>query len=557
MARYPGYRIEPAAAGIDPQQHKVVIVGAGPVGLAMAADLALRGVRSVLLDDSDAVSTGSRAICWSKRTLEIFGRLGIGRRMVERGVTWQHGRVFLGSRELYSFNLLPEGDHAYPAFINLAQCEVEQMLVDRVIDLGMTEIRWLNRVVAVERQASGALVTVEAQGTNYRIAADWLLAADGARSQVRRCLGLDFKGKVFEDRFLIADIRMPPAEGRADFPTERWFWFDPPFHPGQSALLHRQPDNVWRIDLQLGWDADPDLEKQPERVIPRLRAMLGPDRPFELDWVSVYTFQCRRLERFRHGPVIFIGDSAHQVSPFGARGGNGGIQDIDNLGWKLALVLCGKAPEALIDTYDDERGQGADENILNSTRSTEFLTPKGLASRAFRDAALSLSAKYPFARALVNSGRLSRPAVLTGSPLNTSDRDDFDSPLGPGAPAADAPVTLAGQACWLLDLLGDRFVALLAAPDGIPPALLRDLTALSRNGVRILVLAPEAPEADAIGDPHGVIAERYDIGAGGFILFRPDQHIAARFRVFDRREVEAALMRALGHTAPAFPETGA
>ena len=197
----------------------------------------------------------------------------------------------------------------------------------------------------------------------------------------------------------------------ATFPTERWFWFDPPFHSGGSALLHKQADDIWRIDLQLGWDCDPEEEKKPERVIPRIRAMLGPDRAFELEWVSVYTFQCARLERFVHDRVIFVGDAAHQVSPFGARGGNSGIQDADNLCWKLARVVRDESPASLLQTYNDERVEAADENILNSSRSTDFITPKSSASRTMRDAVLALSQQHPFARRLVNSGRLSTPTV--------------------------------------------------------------------------------------------------------------------------------------------------
>jgi 3-(3-hydroxy-phenyl)propionate hydroxylase len=209
-----------------------------------------------------------------------------------------------------------------------------------------------------------------------------VIACDGANSDTRRMVGAEFTGRFFQDRFLIADIVM-----KADFPTERWFWFDPPFHRNQSALLHKQADDVWRLDFQLGWDADPDAEKQPERILPRVRAMLGEGVAFELEWASVYQFACRRIGQFRHGRVIFAGDAAHQVSPFGARGANTGVQDIDNLSWKLALVMQGLAPEALIDSYHDERAFAADDNLLNSTRSTDFITPKSAASRRFRDAA--------------------------------------------------------------------------------------------------------------------------------------------------------------------------
>ena len=238
--------------------------------------------------------------------------------------------------------------------------------------------------------------------------ADWLIAADGARSPIRNMLGLECEGQVFHDRFLIADIAM-----RSGFPAERRFWFDPPFHRNQSALLHRQADDVWRVDFQLGWDADPEEEKKPERIVPRIRAMLGDDAQFEIEWASVYTFQCRRMRSFRHGRVLFAGDAAHLVSPFGARGANSGIQDADNLAWKLELVLAGQAPERLLDSYDAERAYAADENIRHSTRSTDFITPKSEVSRTFRDAVLGLAKRYPFARALVNSGRLSLPATLS------------------------------------------------------------------------------------------------------------------------------------------------
>ena len=263
---------------------------------------------------------------------------------------------------------------------------------------------------------------------------------------MRSALGLEFAGQLFEERFLIADVEL-----KADLPPERWFWFEPSFHAGQSALLHKQPDNIYRIDLQLGWDADPEIEKRPENVIPRIERVLGRS-DFEIDWVSVYAFQCRRLERFVHDRVIFVGDSAHVVSPFGARGGNGGIQDVDNLGWKLAAVLKGQAPPALLASYDDERIRGADENIANSARATNFMTPKSAMEKMLRDAVLDLAADMPFARRLVNSGRLSVPCSLAGLPLQTPSPD---APLRPGSPCKDAPLELNGRDTWLLNQLGD------------------------------------------------------------------------------------------------------
>lgn len=309
----------------------VVIVGAGPIGLAMAIDLALHGVASVVLDDNDVVSVGSRAICWAKRTLEIFDRLGIGERMLAKGETWKVGRLFHRDEEVYRFDLLPEEGHRFPAFLNLQQYHVEQYLIERAREFpDLIDLRFLNKVVGHAETGDGVRLRVETPEGAYALDARHLVACDGARSPTRTRMGLEFEGETFEEKFLIADIEMAQSPFGAG-PTERWFWFDPTFHPGKSALLHRQPDDIYRIDLQLDHDADPALEASEERVLPRIRAIVG-DKPFRLDWMSVYTFRCARLGRFVHGRTIFVGDSAHVVSPFGARGGNGGMHDVDNLG---------------------------------------------------------------------------------------------------------------------------------------------------------------------------------------------------------------------------------
>ncbi|WP_137180515.1 FAD-dependent oxidoreductase [Roseomonas sp. AR75] len=523
----------PAAPTPHGAEHRpVVIAGAGLVGLTLALDLARHGVAVTVLDEDDTVSFGSRAICFAKRTLEIFGRLGIGARFTEKGITWKTGRVFHGDREAYHFDLLPEQGHEYPAFVNLQQYYAEEWLVEACRAAGV-EIRWKHRISRVVPDESGAAVIVDTPDGGYALHADWLLACDGARSFIRDSMGLPFTGQVFRDRFLIADVVI---KGDMAFPTERWFWFDPPFHPGQSVLLHKQPDDVWRIDFQLGWDADPEAEKQPEKVIARVQAMLGPDVPFELEWVSVYTFRCRRIERFRHGRVLFAGDAAHQVSPFGARGGNAGVQDADNLAWKLAAVLAGRAPEALLDSYDAERVPANDENILNSTRSTDFITPKSEAARGYRDAVLELAARHAFARPLVNSGRLSRPATYAESPLNGP--AGWDGGAGPGAPAPDAPVLQAGRPEWLLRHLGDGFRLLVFGP---PDAAL--IAALPQGVAAIFVTAEETP--GALFDHAGLAAARFAAPRGGAVLLRPDQHVAARFAAPDPAAIRAALDRAL------------
>lgn len=512
-----------------PVRHKVVVVGAGPIGLGAAIDLAQQGVEVVVVDDNDKVSFGSRAICFAKRPLEILDRLGCGKPMVDKGVVWNLGKVFFDERQVYEFNLLPEDHHRNPAFINLQQYYFEEYMIHRVNALiaegAPIELRGGNKVTNVENNSDHALVSIDTQDGPYQIEADWLIACDGAGSPIRAMMGLDFVGRVFEDNFLIADVIMD-----ADFPTERWFWFDPPFNRGQSALLHKQPDDVWRIDFQLGWEINRDEELKPENIDKRLKAMLGEDVKYDLEWSSIYTFQCRRMEQFHKGRVIFAGDAAHQVSPFGARGANSGLQDTDNLVWKLKLIIDGIADETLLDTYDQERIHGADENIMNSSRSTDFITPKSDQSRIFRDAVLDLSERYDFARPLVNSGRLSVPCTYDGSTLNAGDALNGPARTRPGSPCPDAKLADG----FILDKLGDDFVVLAintTAPEGIEEAGIK---------MRTLNLTDE-------DDPNGALAKRY-LGEAktAVYLIRPDQHVASRREAYDETLLRADLRRAIG-----------
>lgn len=528
------------------ERHGVVIVGGGPVGLTCALELAACGVPSIVFEEGDTVSEGSRALCWAKRSLEILDRHGVAERMVAAGYTWNTGRVYHGARELYQFQLQPQGPQKFPAFTNLQQYLAEECLHEAVERQPLIELRWLSRVAAVAPADSLVRFQVETPQGTYEAEAAWMIAADGARSSVRRALGLDFTGRVFEDNFLIADVDVHAELPNAD----RRFWFRPSFGGGDTALCHRQGQGMWRVDFQLGWNIDREAEKRPERVLPRVKAMLG-DHPMEITWASIYTFQARRLARFRHGRVLFAGDAAHQVSPFGARGGNSGIQDAENLAWKLAYVVKGLAPDRLLDSYDAERGLAADENIRITSRTTDFLTPRTAASRILRDAVLHLAADAPFARTLVNSGRLSTPTIHAGSPLSTPDAEPWDGGTPTGAPCPN--FALSGRDGFLLDHLGGRFQILLFL--GESQAIGAELAALL---AQLADLGPAAPEPILVArqpfaspypmldDGTGAVHDGFAAMAGSGCLLRPDQHVAARWHGPAAPGISRALARALG-----------
>lgn len=532
----------------------VVIAGAGPIGLTLAIDLAQRGVPSIVLERGDRLSDGSRALCWSRRTLDIFNRIGIGDAVRAAGVQWQVGRVFHKQNEIYRQRLTPDAFPENPFFVNLQQPLCEWLLLERCKQYPDIDLRWGNALIDARRRdgdgdggdGDGVTVTVRCDNGDYRIAADYLIACDGAKSTVRERLGLRFEGAVFNDRFLIADIEMS-----GDFPAERRFWFEPPFHDGQSTLLHKQAQGVWRVDFQLNTadgmreasEAQCRADLDEDAVRRRIRAFLGPDGPdFDIVWRSVYLFTCRRLDRFRHGNILFAGDSAHVVSPFGARGGNGGIQDSDNLGWKLAEVIHGRAGDALLDSYNAERTAAGDADILNASRTTDFMTPKTAKSKRIRDTVLRLARAHDFARRLVNAGRMScafsyrQFAPFAGHPDGAR--------VQAGDAGVDLPLVNArtNAPSYLLRHIREYTVVACRRPRFAMPA----------NGGRCDVLHIGAGDGDDWRDPHDVMRAHY-FGAGdgdsdggdggGYVLFRPDQHILGVWRDDEPQAMLAALKR--------------
>jgi len=542
---YPRYDYRPLPHPDAQGRYSVVVVGAGMVGLTLAIDLARKGVRCVLIDDNDTVSAGSRSIAQARRTMEIWSRLGCAEPMQRKGISWSRGHTHHGNDTVLSFTVFPEGGSRFPSFTSLAQYYVEHFLVERTKELPGLDIRWLNRLTGLEMTADGVTLAIDTPDASYRIEADWVVAADGAKSTVRSALGLPFTGDRLQDKFVIADVRCD-----ADFPFERNYWFDPPFYDGNTVLRVPQSDSIWRIDWQIDPAADVERELAPDLVQKRVERILDGRTDFEVEWVSTYTSEHRLMDNFRHGRVFFAGDAAHQFSPFGGgRGGNSGIQDADNLAWKLAAVVEGRAVESLLDSYDHERRPIAERNLADSRKSTEFITPKSHHSQAFHDAVLSLAKVAPFAKAYINTGRFAVWPVLETSPLSVADVDDFPALARPGTPVLDCPLATAdGRPTWLTDQVGDDFVVVSYGlpADDVAGALQEISIPFPVRSVAIAA-AGQAMTGRVLSDVEGAFARQYDAGKGTTYLFRPDQHVLGRWRTFDPQTIARAVSQALGY----------
>ncbi len=520
------FKIPPEIAEGSQEIYPVVIVGAGPIGLSLAIDLAQRGVKSVLLDDNNIVSTGSRAICWAKRTLEIFDRLGVATKMMAKGITWETGRLFNGDEEVFSFNLLPDKGQKFPAFINLQQYYVEEYLIERCFELkDYIDLRFSSEVIDHEQNKETVNITVRCPKGDYGLKSRYMVACDGAESPTRKRMNLSFDGEVFDEHFLIVDIVMETQPFESDRP-ERWFWFAPTFHKGQSALLHKQAENIYRIDLQLEENIDKKKELDPERVRKRIKKVVKSDN-FEIDWMSIYKFKCASLDKMVFDRIIFVGDSAHVVSPFGARGGNGGMHDVDNLGWKLASILKGDSSCEILNSYNDERIEAAKENILNSSRATNFMTPKNKMAKVFRDQVLKIATSNKFTRNLINSGRLSVPFKINSFKLDNEYKND---PLL-GSIYIDFPILdRKGNRLFLTDLIANSYNLLLFSK----------IKMEFPNNLNIISVGKKTNQDVDFVDFEGKGLERYTLGLN--YLIRPDGYIVGIFKEVNIETLEKYML---------------
>ncbi len=548
--------------GREARRWPVLIAGGGPVGLAAALALARRGVACVVIEADRTVCVGSRAICLSRRTLEILDRLGVLQPFAEKGLPWTGGRSFYGSTEVLHFHMPHDADQRVAPMVNLQQYYIEQFLLDATRAYpDLIEIRWGTQVRDIVPGPDGVEVHLEGRDDQYSTYARYVVAADGARSRVRQALGLRLDGTAYEARYVIVDI-----ESDIDLPTERLAWFDPPSNPGRTMLMHRQPDNIWRLDYQLHPDENPDEMVRPEKVVPVVEAhlaMMGSDRPWRLVWASTYRAAAVSLDDYRSGRVLFAGDAAHLVPIFGVRGLNSGFDDAFNLGWKLSAVLVGDAPETLLDSYSLERRHAWNVNVSSAMKSTEFMAPPSRGYELMRDAVLSLARTNPALATLINP-RQSTAIAYDTSPLNTVTRDEasFRAGPAPGAPVVECPLVVAGRQRHLTELLGDDFTLVWSGAMPVPAEIISQTRAIVRSGFKLLVIRPDEPKHEPddvpVGDLHyepasdmaGRFRVLYDAEPSAAYLFRPDGYVCARWRAIAEGDLAAAIERALARTVP-------
>ena len=520
------------------KRHDVVIVGAGITGLTLACCLARLGIKAVLLDEDNTVGVkgaASRGICYTQKSLEIFERLGVYERIAAKGIQWSVGRTFAGQDEVYAFDLRQSSSYslsAQPPFINIQQFYIEGYLVERIHELGRTDLRWRSRVVGLRQQADHAELDVETPAGRYTLQARHVIDASGSHSPFHAWTGVSMQSKRGDDRWCIADVRF-----RTMPPKERHTWIEAPFNHNRAVWQHLMADGVWRIDYQMEPNADPEAVSREEVVRERLHGQFGPDVDCEIVWVGPYAYRSQCLDQLRVGRVYFMGDAAKIVSPFGARGGNTGVGDADNLAWKLAAVLRGLTPESLLDSYHEERHEAAAQNVQVTARTTRFLRPAEGMERTFRSAAISLARQYPFARALINTGRMAVANSYTQSGI--CERTGGLSAQNVAFRWADGSVGHVNDliawadGCLLVLVFGD--ISHAAAQR------LRHLgTAAPVRSVQ--VLGPQTPPQalEHVIDPVGHLQGACHVFGHAWALLRPDAYIAAT-----GESVDAALIQAI------------
>ena len=538
----------PTENGIQ-EKKKVVIVGAGPAGMVTALELARHGVASVVLASDLQFSQGSRAIVFTRRSMEILQQVGVAHRISENGLPWRCGNSIYRGQKVFRMETPLDPDDRFFPMINIQQQYLEEYLHDACAAHSLIEVRWGNKLVKAEQLAGNVTAHVDTSAGPYQLETEWLVAADGGRSEIRSAMNLKLEGASFESIFVIADIRID-----LPFPTERLAYFDPDWNRGNTILMHKEPHGIWRVDYQLPPGETPEDALRPESLQRRIDAqlkMIGFEgTPWEMDWSSVYSARTLTLPDYVHDRIVFTGDAAHLLPIFGVRGANTAFQDAQSLGWHLAYVLKGIAPEKLMANHSQERVGAAREIISEAGKSTRFMAPPSPGFRLLRDAVLSLSLTEEFVRPLYH-WRTSRPHEYAHSALNSMSDDNAQFTGGPALGAPPQNVQLKSDD-FLLDHLGGGFDLVYVAQDqSIPPELLKAVELAKSKGLPLKLLAITNVDVAIKGadktlfDPQQRFQLRYALPLGGAYLFRPDQHVCGRWLQVDATRLLSSLQLAV------------
>ena len=547
---YPAYELPtygfvkpPELCGRHNEVYPVVIVGAGLSGLTLACRLAQLGVAAVVLDEDNTVGVkgaSSRGICYTQQSLEIFARLGIYERIAAKGVAWQVGRTFAGDDEVFSFDLRERqqfSQSVQPPFINIQQFYVEMFLVDRILELNkskvLTQLRWCNKVTGFSQEEEAVTLQVQTPAGNYSLKAHHVIDASGSHTPFHAWVGATMDSKRGDDRWCIADVRFKHTP-----PAERHTWIEAPFNDNRAVWQHLMADDVWRIDYQMAPDADPAYVSREDVVRDRLAKQFGAEVECDIVWVGPYAYKSQCLHRLRYGRVFFIGDTAKVVSPFGARGGNTGIADADNLAWKLAAVVRGHASSELLGSYNQERLQAAQRNVQVTNRTARFLrAPEGI-ERVFRSATIGLAKHHEFARPLINTGRMAEANRYTMSHVCQDNG---------GIMVQNSAVQFADRSFGTLaDLInwanGHMLLLVFGELSHKEIARLQSLSKLAFVRVVQVVHKKPAQVLECVMDPHKSLRHACHAEKSQWVLVRPDAYVAAKGKNLNAQLVNALAM---------------
>jgi 2-polyprenyl-6-methoxyphenol hydroxylase-like FAD-dependent oxidoreductase len=481
----------------------IAIVGAGPTGLSLALGLARLGVPSVVVERNDATSEHSKAAGIHLRTREIFRRWGVAERMLSAGVLVRKLTQYSASTGRPLTDLDFSGLHVdadRPGLLMLEQADTERLLLDAVRESGMCRVRFGTEAVGLEASVDGARLTVRSGEEEQMLGARFVVGCDGAGSFVRDALGLPFEGITYSIRPMLADVRVSDGRDALPWPRIR------NGRGGLTAALRIRP-GFWRI-IRIERGGSNGVEEVPDaEVAARVDEVLGPG-PLEVVWASRFRIHRRASPRFRVGSVLLAGDAAHVHSPIGGLGMNAGVQDANNLAWKLAFALRGGDGDRLLDSYEVERRAVVVERV---SRFTDLLTRLFLQAPSFlRGGALALLGAAlridRVQRRMVRTLAMIEPGYPASSILRPGDRSAGTRLPNPLLRSPD------GDAVRLYDLL-PRGAAILAvaAPEGA------DLDWPVERVVRI----GDGGYHDATRVLRGLVG-----GRGGWILVRPDTHVA-------------------------------